>query len=328
MPFTNAPANAWAGWRMRIQGGPIGGQYHGFIGPDETEDYAGWPHGPREMIRPMDDYRGLGTYPWEYWDKQVFGGTPLMEGDTVSDFVYRSPAEMRPRPNASGGVNTVRGVQLARTAGFAVAPGNYRTLGAVPVVHAPIFPAHPFPIISYPDGGGALHQVCPAWGCGRPPWMIGPEPVSPGPSPTVPQPPPPTGPQPGPTVPMGPPGSDGCAQGQYRDAAGNCTADWHNPYPMYLPLDNAPQPSPTISANTCPTGYVQDPYGNCMANCPAGYAPDAQNNCQPSAAAGTGIGGWLGETTSLLGYNVPNWGIAAVFALVAMRGVSSGGRRR
>jgi hypothetical protein len=358
MPYANAPANAWAGWRYRIQGGPIGGQYHGFIAPDETEDYAGWPHGPREMIRPMDDPRGLGTYPWEDWDKQVFGGTPLMEGDTLSDHVYRSPAEMRPRPNASGGVNTVRAVQLERTAGFAVAPGNYKTLGATPRYLGPPLNIHPFPIVSSGSQGSPVHQVCPAWGCGTPPWMTGPIPVdhtvplplcpvtdptglnqaclsevgSPCPPCTpragvVAQPPPPTGPQPGPTVPIGPPGSDGCAQGQYRDAAGNCTADWHNPYTMYLPLDNPPGPAPTISANTCPTGYVQDPYGNCLASCPAGTAPDAQNNCQPTTT-GAGISSWLGQTTPLFGYNVPNWGIAAVVGLIAMRGMSGGGSRR
>ena len=330
---------------MRIQGGPIGGQYHGFIGPDETEDYMGWPAGPREMIRPMDDPRGLGAYPWEHWDKRVWGGTPLMEGDSVSDYVYRGPAEVRPRPNASGGVNTVRAVQLARTAGFAVAPGNYRTLGALIPVDQPVHPVHPFPLIS-PDTG-PIHQVCPAWGCGGPPtwmnpldggraglpppWAIGPvpvtQPISPAPSPTVPQPPPPTGPAPVNVVPMGPPGSDGCAQGQYRDSAGNCTSDWHNPYSMYLPLDSTPAPAPTVSANTCPTGFLQDPNGNCVTTCPAGTVADSTGNCV-AVATGTGITGWLGETTSLFGYNIPNWGLGVGFLGLWMLMSRGGGRRR
>ena len=271
-----------------------------------------------------------------------------MEGDSVSDYVYRGPAEMRPRPNASGGVNTVRAVQLERTAGFAVAPGNYRTLGAAPApwwdqpISGPVQfgpprflgppnPVHPFPIIS-PDTG-PIHQACPAWGCGAPPpWHMGPDAsppvVSPAPAPTVPQPPPPTGPAPVNVVPMGPPGSDGCAQGQYRDAAGNCTSDWHNPYSMYLPLDSTPAPAPTVSANTCPTGFLQDPNGNCVTTCPAGTVGDSSGNCV-AVATGGGITGWLGETTNILGYNVPNWGLGVGFiALWAMTSRGGGSRRR
>jgi hypothetical protein len=343
MPYTNSPSLAWAGWRYRIQGGPIGGQYHGFIAPDETVDYQGWPAGPREMFRPMDDPRGLGVYPWEHWNKHVWGGTAYMEGQSPSDFVYRGPAEVRPRPNASGGVNTVRAVQQRRTAGFAVAPGNYKTLGAAPMVIATpaaggglfhgAMPVDPWVAHAGPDNPElayllkTAHPVCPAWGCGGPPRYLGPPDhiPAPSPAPVVTQPPPPTGPQPWSTVPIGPAGSDGCAQGQYRDAAGNCTSDWHNPYPMFLPLDSAAQPSPVVSANTCPTGYAQDGNGNCVVQCPAGETVDAQGNCLPPTASG--ITGWLESSTQLpLIGSVPNWGIVAVLGLVAMR--MGGGRRR
>lgn len=303
--------NAWAGWRLRIPGGPVGGQYHGFIAPDDLVNNAGgWPAGHHEIFRPIDTGQNLGIYPWHPWDPS-WVGTPLREGETVSDFVYRSPAELRPRPNASGGINVVRAVQYPRTPGYAVAPGNYKTLGMVPV----------------PVSRGHMPAACPAWGCGSPPWARGQPVVTVGPittpAPVVAQPPPPTSPQPAPITAIGPAGSSGCAAGQYRDAAGNCTSDWRNPYPMYLPLDNAASPSPTVSANTCPTGYTQDPTtGNCLAPgmCPSGYATDpTTGNCLASSTTGTGITAWLQETTSIAGMNIPNYLIAAVGVFAAVR---------
>ena len=123
--YTAAPPFAWSGWRLRIPGGPEGGQYHGFIAADS----AGWPNGYDEM---GGSGSGLGdvdvtTEPWE----SLWGGTALREGQDLSDHVFRSSAEMRPRPNASGGANVIPGYQRRRSAGFAEAPGNYRALGAV-----------------------------------------------------------------------------------------------------------------------------------------------------------------------------------------------------
>lgn len=347
MAYTTAPANAWAGWRYRIQGGPIGGQYHGFIAPDETVDYAGWPAGPNEMFRKLDDARGLGIYPWDDWNKHGVGhrtqsgaapGVPLMEGQTPSDYVYRSTAEVRPRPNASGGHNVVRAVQYQRTAGYAVAPGNYKTLSGLGAV------ANPTGNVPVYSGGGSIvgyepgtvpttgpvtrwpPKVCPAWGCG-PPRFLGPPIVSPAPSPSVPQTPPPTQPGPTSTVPMGPAGSSGCAPGQYRDAAGNCTSDWTNPYSMYLPLDSTPAPSPVVSANTCPTGYYMEASGNCVEQCQPGEAPDSSNNCVPALpdSSVTGIEGWLTTTMPFMGYNVPYWAWIAA-GVVAFRML--GGKRK
>jgi hypothetical protein len=251
--YTAAPFNAWSGWRYRIPGGPIGGQYHGFIAPDDSIDGLGWPAGHDETFRAVDNPAGLGGMPWHGWDPE-WGGIPLDEGETVSDYVYRGPAEMRPRANASGGAHVVRAVQTRRSAGFAVAPGNYRGLGAVPKFLGPPVPA-PYcppgspecaapPVDPNATSGPYLNRItpgfvgppvkaCPAWGCPPShPIDIVPGPFcQPGyardaagkcvnimdyaPGPIVPQPPPPSGPQPGPIT------ATGCPAGQYQDAAGN-----------------------------------------------------------------------------------------------------------
>lgn len=129
--YLAVPPFAWSGWRLRIPGGPIGGQYHGFI----AADGKGWPNGQDEISSPptADSAAGLGDVEVtsEPWDP-VWGGTVLREGQDNSDFVFRSSAEMRPRPNASGGANVVHGYQRRRSAGFAEAPGNYRALGLIP----------------------------------------------------------------------------------------------------------------------------------------------------------------------------------------------------
>lgn len=313
--YSTAPMLAWSGWRLRIPGGPQGGQYHGYIASDDIVDGYGWPAGHDEIYRPIDNRQNLGIYPWHKWDSG-WHGTPLREGETVSDMVYRSPAELRPRPNASGGINVVRGVQQQRTPGYAVAPGNYRTLGAVMQTSGP--------------------PICPSWGCGGPRTPLSIQylpPVSPAPSPTVSQPPPPSSAQPSPTIPIGPAGANGCAVGQYRDAAGNCVSDWRYPFPMTLPIDTAPGPSPTVAASTCPTGYVHDAFGNCLnpesvgpggatGVCPTGYTSDQYGNCVVAGVVPSGgVTGWFAETTSLFGMNVPNIVLAGGLLFLVMKGM-------
>jgi hypothetical protein len=216
---------------------------------------------------------------------------------------------MRPRANASGGANVIRAFQEDRTAGFAEAPGNYRALGAVqralmPASHAPFGPTAIVKTYTPTPPG----KICPAWGCGSPPVRTIRAPFSPpstrahvpwGPTSTVPQPPPPTYPVVAPTV------AGQCPSGEYRDAAGNCTNDWHNPYSLYLPdSSGSPAPAPTVAANTCPTGYSQDPN---------------TGNCVLPGASGTGLSAWLAGSTTLGGIQIPNALLAGVGALVAFR---------
>jgi hypothetical protein len=189
--YRSAPDFAWSGWRYRIPGGPEGGQYHGFIAPDSTQSWeggqGGWPGGKSEIPEgPQKRPSGHSLLPgqgssWGPWDHN-WGGTSFGEGQTHSDHstpgdhnVYRSPSEMRPRPNASGGVNVIFGHQDEATAGYAEAPGNYRGLGLVPV-NTELMPVDPW---RYPPG---LYPVPPAPNPPLPPPRPGPiayEPVGP-----------------------------------------------------------------------------------------------------------------------------------------------------
>lgn len=170
--FVSAPNLAESGWRLRIPGGPIDGQYHGYIGPDSTHSWegghGGWPFGRSELSPgPQKRPSGHSILPGQGtsrgpWAKQ-WGGTAFGEGETHTDYVYRSPSEMRPRPNASGGQNVIFGAQDEATAGFAEAPGNYRALGAVPSgipVGASISPRYPY--WRPPFRGGPMYPYNPS----------------------------------------------------------------------------------------------------------------------------------------------------------------------
>lgn len=175
--FVKAPPMAWSGWRLRIPGGPDGGQYHGFIGPDSL-GWQGEPGLPAPAAPPA---------PWD----PVWGGVALREGENRSDYVYRSSAEMRPRSNASGGTNVVSALQTRKTAGYAEAPGNYRGVGNIvacpEIACADVTSYGPAPC--YTPICGATHFVP------QPPPASGPRsgyvtsyappPLSPQPSPTV-----------------------------------------------------------------------------------------------------------------------------------------------
>lgn len=295
--YAAAPDFAWSGWRLKIPGGPYGGQYHGFIGPDSS----GWPAGLDEIYRQTDSVAGLGAWgetevsPYEH----DWGGLAQREGETLSDHVYRSPGEMRPRPNASGGAHVVHGFQRRRSAGFAVAPGNYRGIGGmgltadVPgggtvtpymqtprIVHPYPYPVEPLRPLLPP------HSVCPAWGCDGPPHWWGPG--------TVPQPAPPQLPAPAPTVPVA----------------------------TIPPI--SPAPAPTVSVSNDPQclamGMNGGPYPYCNAG---GLSPiDSMTPAQGSpaaVAAGPGaspsISDWLSESTMIS--SIPNMYVAAGAALAA-----------
>jgi hypothetical protein len=297
----------------------VGGQYHGYLANDggtlplEADDSS--------------PFAGLGGDSRSGWS-QVWHGIPLREGENVSDYVYRSSAEVAPRPNASGGVNTVRALQTARSAGYAEAPGNYAYLGGhresrvlppgVRGLAAPIMSADSGavnvvavpqnrmgPAIRASAGDAvvtkAVDEVCPSWGCGVNPPMLpwrSPEPLYPwGATATVPQPPPPQ-------VPMVSPVTAGgdCAAGYYRDAAGNCTNDWHNPYSLNLPPVG---PAPTVPAS------------------PADFLP-SQGQVVPGVTPGTSsIMDWL--SSSSIWSAVPNGVLVGGLALAMF---ALGGKRR
>ena len=95
--YVVAPELAGSGWRLSIPGGPDGGQYHGYIGPDSA---TGWPAGEDEIGPevPAKTLSGSSAGPWD----SLWSGVVLHEGETLSDYVYRSPGEVRPRANAAG----------------------------------------------------------------------------------------------------------------------------------------------------------------------------------------------------------------------------------
>jgi len=275
MPYRSAPNFAWAGWRLRVPGGPVGGEYHGYLAGIQPE--------------------------------AVWGGIPLHEGETLSDHVYRSPAEVRPRANASGGTNVIRSYQTLRTPGYAEAPGNYKDLGGLGLMAPDGQPGRTFapgtvapgastgrPRVPIRQDGDSVvrqpfdHNICPTWGCGPvpPQWYS-----APGPTATVPQPPPPTVPVVSNSV-----SDPTCTQpGYFRDAAGNCTNDWHNPYSLYLPNYG---PSPTVAAS------------------PSDYLPSQGQTVPGITPAATGsFTDWLSEQTIVPG--VANQWILAGGGLLA-----------
>ena len=120
MAYRTAPPLAFPGYRLRVPGGPPGGQYHGYLG-GAAEDFP-----PNAF--PVTPFRAPGSS-LDAWAIENWGGNMLSEGVSNSDYVYRSSAEMRPRANASGGASVVDADQAEITPGFAESPGNYRALG-------------------------------------------------------------------------------------------------------------------------------------------------------------------------------------------------------
>jgi hypothetical protein len=99
---------AYPGWRLTVPGGPAGGHYKGFTHTEATGT----------TILPQDDY-------------ETDRGDGMSSHDAVHASprnprgVYRSSAEVPPRPNASGAAHTYRGFQTRRHAGTSVAPGSF-----------------------------------------------------------------------------------------------------------------------------------------------------------------------------------------------------------
>lgn len=228
-------------------------------------------------VKCLGSYRPAEPLAFNGWRLRVPGNPPGGQyhgylGAAHGDGVYRSPGEIAPRMNANGGENLFRVQHSRRQAGYAVSPGAYRALGTVPAV----------PVSN-------LRNVCPAWGCDSPIWG----PVhfqGPGATSWIPQPMPPVTPAPAPIV-----SNSNCPAGQFRDSAGNCVSDWHNPYVLYLP--QSPSPSPSVATPTSATPS-------------AGQMP----------ASSGGITEWLSASSLITGF--PNWGLVAagVGVLFLMKG--------
>jgi hypothetical protein len=186
----------WPGWRRTLPGGPANGiQQHGYLAA--TVDPRGWDP-------TVPNTQGHGSQaPWD----TTWGGTVLDEGQTVSDYVYRSPSEMRPRANANGGANVVFTMQTKRSPGYAVAPGGYAGLGlleACPEIACDNQigqgPAPCFTPICGPVTARTIPPAPGSGGSGATATITQPAPVNPSPINVVGWTTPPTSPTPSPTV--------------------------------------------------------------------------------------------------------------------------------
>lgn len=110
--YRDSGAFAYPGWRLTVPGGPAGGHYKGF-----THNYSeGTAIGT--VADPNDDYELARA-------KGLAAHDPIHTHPNAPRGVYRSPAEVPPRANASGSAMTYRGFQTRRHAGTSVAPGSF-----------------------------------------------------------------------------------------------------------------------------------------------------------------------------------------------------------
>jgi hypothetical protein len=335
--YSSSPDFAWSGWRHSIPGGPVGGQYHGFIGPDSLRSWApgggGWPFGPSELsegpqIRPSGHsqlpQQGTSKGPWD----KNWGGTAFREGQTHSDYIYRSPGETRPRPNASGGTNVVRGKQTQHAPGYAEAPGNYKALGAVPSgipVGASIAVRRPYGMMPgesieprYPYFGPDYQPptTIPSRSSGATSTVLQPAPATPAPQYMVPWTIPPASPAPAPTV-AASPADYMPSQGQIVPGITPGYSLIDSPPPQCAPgyINSGPSGScmPTTGAPQCATGYTLDPLGS------GACVSLAQASASASGVPATsGFSAWLSEQTIIPGLNNEWVALAAGFALILM----------
>jgi hypothetical protein len=99
---------AYPGWRLTVPGGPAGGHYKGY-----THSYSAGT-----AMAPQDDYEATR-------DSGMAAHDTVHMHPNAPRGVYRSPAEVPPRANASGQAMTYRGMQTERHAGTSIAPGSF-----------------------------------------------------------------------------------------------------------------------------------------------------------------------------------------------------------
>jgi hypothetical protein len=99
---------AYPGWRLTVPGGPAGGHYKGF-----THTQAAGTDIPPGDNYEQDREDGMSAHDSVHASQRNPRG------------VYRSAAEVPPRPNASGSAHTYRSFQRQHHPGQAVAPGSF-----------------------------------------------------------------------------------------------------------------------------------------------------------------------------------------------------------
>lgn len=283
--YTQAPPLAFAGWRLRLGGNPPGGQYHGYLGAEHR----------------VDERVSLGPSPWDFFNP----------GETDVNGIYRSPGETPPSANPNREMNTIVVPHTRRRAGYAVVPGAYSHLGMmfdpcaqVPAQYRASCSASPYeipdgPTAPAPTPAPAPRPVFPVIPISNvryaTPYFVRAGIYSTGSTQSVLQPPPAESPSPAPSVQNAPPPPT-----MYRDAAGNLTSDWHNPYSLYLPEGVQIQPSPIVNANTSLTPGP----GQTATSVPSS---SVQGNAVSPAS-------WFTDPTQSLISGIPNWGIVAAAA--------------
>jgi len=106
--YQSVPAFAYPGWRLSVPGGPAGGHYKGF-----THTQAAGTDIPPQDQYEQDREDGMSSHDLAHATMRNPRG------------VYRSSAEVPPRPNASGYAHTYRSFQTRRHPGTSVAPGSF-----------------------------------------------------------------------------------------------------------------------------------------------------------------------------------------------------------
>jgi hypothetical protein len=316
---------AYPGWRLTLPGGPAGGHSKGF-----THTQAAGT-----TILPQDDY-------------EMDRGDGMSSHDSVHASrrnprgVYRSSAEVPPRPNASGSAATYRGSQTRHHAGQSVAPGSFpadfKETGEDDFLSLAenmprYFTPTPGEIASsllgaaFIDNGSDIVRLPLR---GGPIFYQGP---MPGPLPVLPAPPPNT--VAAPVAPKYPatPASSGTGEGfapstgatsVVNQPPGTLTPAPPSPaIPVYTAPPVSPAPAPTVATNQVIP--LNDGSGNYMnlstgqivpasavAQNPATMQLTAPNTGFTAAGAMT----WLEQPSSLFP-SIPNWGLVAAAAAAA-----------
>jgi hypothetical protein len=284
--YQTTRAFAYPAWRLTVPGGPAGGHYKGFT---HTES-AGTDIPPNDQYE-QDREDGMSSH------DAVHASLRNPRG------VYRSAAEVPPRPNASGSAMTYKGGQTRHHAGTAVAPGSFP---------ADYFDTLEDAFLKFAEVGGlgavpSYHYMYDPWGREYPidPIIrpVGPEWPVPVHGVATPLPAPSTGAtsvvrQPAPTpLPLPP------AQA----------------VPVHVAPPISPTPAPIVATNEVVP--ANDGSGNYINLSTGTYIPAAsviQNPAtgQLTASPAADPFAWLQEST--LFSSVPNWGVVGGGLLLAM----------